>query len=699
MFHSLSFELQFASTGRVFARDIEFRAGLNAIIGPNESGKSLILEMMRVAIFGTGALRGAASDFESFKLEAIFSVKGERLKVYRDQKGAKLSSGNVVLATGTTAVNGKLIDIFGFGLPVFDVACAVNQGDVERLSTMTPTERRRMVDSVVGISALEKLAQWAGSEALLVTKRAEGMSAALRKPVEPVEPEGYQAGWDWQAAVTKAVEEERNYVEADVFLSVTHEPPTLPVCEVSEPAAELLPKAQAQDRMQSDIARLRAELVGLKEIRVVPANELDRLEREVKAWNEYQKAQTWLRNNAPPPIPLADCLDALKLIEQHLKAETHEREVETLKRQISEAEKHALTCPSCEHEFFLDQNRVENLRKRLGELHQSKPPHPPTKPLHSSQQLARWVTDWSRYDLKAAEAATLVRAVPDPKVTEADLRILWANHDLLQRRETLTTQLNNLLAQTSDIDWGLRYRKRLAYEQALTDYTKSLEKYKAWLVQRDEMKDRLVQLGDAPKRAHETRAKAEQARFFEHNQKVFLEMLGNYTKGCDEVIALTNEAAQFRATQVVFKDLRVKVKQYLLPSLNAVASTILRGMTGGQRNKIVVDDNFDIAVDDQPIRTLSGSGKACANLALRIALGQVLTNKTFSVLLADEIDAAMDEFRAEQTALTLRTMADCVSQIILVSHKSVDADYYIDLGDGDVQASGLEDDYGDSAAA
>jgi hypothetical protein len=46
-----------------------------------------------------------------------------------------------------------------------------------------------------------------------------------------------------------------------------------------------------------------------------------------------------------------------------------------------------------------------------------------------------------------------------------------------------------------------------------------------------------------------------------------------------------------------------------------------------ERQSIVVDEEFDVTVDGQALDTLSGSGKAVANLALRLGLGQVLTNR------------------------------------------------------------------------
>jgi DNA repair exonuclease SbcCD ATPase subunit len=86
-------------------------------------------------------------------------------------------------------------------------------------------------------------------------------------------------------------------------------------------------------------------------------------------------------------------------------------------------------------------------------------------------------------------------------------------------------------------------------------------------------------------------------------------------------------------------------------------------------------------VDNQELETLSGSGKAVANLSIRIALGQVLTNRVVSLMLADEIDASMDDFRAEKTADVLQMLVERVSQVLLVSHKTVDAPHYVRLGD------------------
>ncbi len=84
--------------------------------------------------------------------------------------------------------------------------------------------------------------------------------------------------------------------------------------------------------------------------------------------------------------------------------------------------------------------------------------------------------------------------------------------------------------------------------------------------------------------------------------------------------------------------------------------------------------------DGQRLDTLSGSGKAVANLALRLGLGQVLTNNVLSLFVGDEIDASMDDDRAGDLHNCIQGLAGKISQIIHISHKpGVEADWSLTL--------------------
>lgn len=147
----------------------------------------------------------------------------------------------------------------------------------------------------------------------------------------------------------------------------------------------------------------------------------------------------------------------------------------------------------------------------------------------------------------------------------------------------------------------------------------------------------------------------------------------------EQVTTLEDEIDNLDKAIVGAKDLKIQIKSYFVPQLNKAAAVYLSQMTDGGRSSVVITENFDITIDGQPLEALSGSTKAVANLAIRLALGQTLTNTVFSVLVGDEIDAAMDQERSEYTMQCLRNLTGRVGQIIIISHKKLKADHYVEL--------------------
>ena len=49
-------------------KTLQFGRGLTAITGPNEAGKSFVIEMMRYAFFGSAALRGVGEDYNNLSV-------------------------------------------------------------------------------------------------------------------------------------------------------------------------------------------------------------------------------------------------------------------------------------------------------------------------------------------------------------------------------------------------------------------------------------------------------------------------------------------------------------------------------------------------------------------------------------------------------------------------------------------------------
>ena len=121
------------------------------------------------------------------------------------------------------------------------------------------------------------------------------------------------------------------------------------------------------------------------------------------------------------------------------------------------------------------------------------------------------------------------------------------------------------------------------------------------------------------------------------------------------------------------------VKSSIIPSLSKISSDVVSEISNCKIKKIEIEDDFTIKADGKEICLLSGGEEAIVNLAIRLALSSVLTRKALSVFIGDEIDQSMDEEHAKNTADILRRLTNQIAQVILITHKDVDGDNYIDI--------------------
>ena len=127
---------------------------------------------------------------------------------------------------------------------------------------------------------------------------------------------------------------------------------------------------------------------------------------------------------------------------------------------------------------------------------------------------------------------------------------------------------------------------------------------------------------------------------------------------------------------VSFKE---KIKTYVIPSLERVASSLIYEMSNGELSCFKISDDFDITLDGKRTILLSGSEKALANIALRIALGRVLTKGVLNIFIADEIDAAMSIERSELVYESLRKLKGKLKQVVVITHKDIIGELEIEI--------------------
>jgi DNA repair protein SbcC/Rad50 len=120
-------------------------------------------------------------------------------------------------------------------------------------------------------------------------------------------------------------------------------------------------------------------------------------------------------------------------------------------------------------------------------------------------------------------------------------------------------------------------------------------------------------------------------------------------------------------------DLRTELNATLRPDLSDLASGFLRDLTHGRYTELELDEDYAATLldDGDPKSVISGGEEDIANLALRLAISQMIAERAgqpLSLLILDEIFGSLDEDRRVAVVDLLRSLADRFPQVILITH-------------------------------
>jgi exonuclease SbcC len=120
-------------------------------------------------------------------------------------------------------------------------------------------------------------------------------------------------------------------------------------------------------------------------------------------------------------------------------------------------------------------------------------------------------------------------------------------------------------------------------------------------------------------------------------------------------------------------DLRDELNATLRPDLSELASAFLRDLTNARYTDLELDEDYSATLldDGDPKAVISGGEEDVANLALRLAISQMIAERAgqpLSLLILDEIFGSLDEDRRGAVIDLLRSLADRFPQVILITH-------------------------------
>jgi exonuclease SbcC len=140
-----------------------------------------------------------------------------------------------------------------------------------------------------------------------------------------------------------------------------------------------------------------------------------------------------------------------------------------------------------------------------------------------------------------------------------------------------------------------------------------------------------------------------------------------------EAAATSRDLALHQELDRALSDLRGELNAGLRPDLSDLASGFLRDLTNGRYTELELDEDYVASLldDGDPKSVISGGEEDIANLALRLAISQMIAERAgqpLSLLVLDEIFGSLDEDRRHAVVDLLRSLADRFPQVILITH-------------------------------
>jgi len=630
MIKHLTGRVTFTATGATIVVNFQPQTGITAVVGPNGSGKTFTAsEAARYLLFGSAALRGKMADYAILDLTGEVTIRGRDYHIVRTAKEQSISD-TEKLAVGADAVNKKVIELLGYGLDVFDVCNASMQGDTALFGKMKPTARKAMIDQILGVMDVQAVEKACRDESNALKREAEAMTKLMRAPGdEPKMPFCYISAETARANLQEAREIVAEAQRLQRLIAPLHAP-AMP--EATRPLELVVQQCEfhERDRLADEAERERLKRIERPELSI------DKINRGMEVYALVAETE----RRGPRPVETVEAVDSMLAVWDQIDA-------------LNKIADQEVECPKCSHKF-----------RTRGELPEA--PEPDRAWLmEERRRIERWaepLASWTDEDPIVNPDAGRELLAHHKAADAAEERLRWPSMD--DRSEALAKMRRDFAA------WELFETQDKAYRQGV-----------AANAQHQAALDALGTVPDSIALDHMSDALRD-AEAYERDHARWQEDVKAFVKLTADIDARRRASEDFKAGALGLADARATLKAYLAPTLSKVASSLIFDMTNGKLSSIVVDEDMDITVDRQRIETLSGAGATVANIALRIALGQILVGKAFPVFIGDEMDGDLDAERRQSTIQAMVSLKDHLSQIILITHRGVDvADHIIDLGD------------------
>ena len=656
---------------------IDFPDGVTGVVGLNGVGKSTIFEAIAWVLYGPVAARTSADQIkrqgslttDPCRVEIEFIFEDKNYRIVREMKGKNLT------ASATATVNGKIaatsaesVTIFtqkklGMDFKSFFTSIFAKQKELNALSTMIASERRPLILRMLGIDSLDEVVKEINSD-----KREK--DNLLNRLNQSLLDENGKEKIDIFKEEIKNFEKQREEFDKIIkkskekILSLKKELKILEnrylnskkdyekINEKKETLAEKKTLFESKKRFQEEIKSLKEKISERQKL----------IDKEKKKLDSFKDLNMDIRSTEKRLNEIDTKIEkSVRKIEQKKTlSERIKKDIDDIELKQKNIEKLGpdAKCPTCErvlssqHDVLLKKFDIQKkkFQKELVTFSNEIKKEQENKDKSSREQQAlQKKISYLQNQLREKERinATVINISAELKREKAEM-------------ENKDKELKKIGALTFDLKQFETTKKQV--EVLYKKYQSSLEVL-------GEKKDDLASLNlDLEKKEGEKKLIFQDIK----NLKDKVSQIKEFKKQIKDEKKTVHYLGMLSEIMTSF---RTNLISRIRPTLSSYSSDFFERLTNGKYTELELDENYNLLVYDSgnaySIERFSGGEEDLANLCLRLAISEVITERAggvFNFIILDEIFGSQDMYRRQNIMKALNGLSSKFRQIFLITH-------------------------------
>jgi len=656
---------------------LEFPDGVTGVIGLNGAGKSTIFEAIAWVLYGSVAARTSVDEIrrinvissESCRVELDFVFEGDTYRIVREMSGKSLTTSATVTVNGKIAATGADIvskyiqKKLSMDFKSFFTSIFAKQKELNTLSTMVSSERRPLILRMLGIDSLDEVIKEIKSDKREKENFIEKISQDL------TDKNGKDKIEVYKEEINKFDREKK---ENEGLIKKSKE-------ELSSISKQLVILEKNCIKTKDNFEKINNKKEELSE-KKIQFEEKEKISEELKELNnkisERKKLIDQQKKNFDKFIKVdSDIIASEKRINE-LK-----NKIEELIKKIEQKKTIVDRLNNDIKDFSLKKQKIEQIGPNA---------KCPTCERVLADQYKNLIENYDADILKKEkEIELLINQIKDLKKEKErfsrEEQAFQKKKNYLQvqirEKEKIKTTIQNINTEIDKETIELKNKeKRFNVLKPITFdkkefmlVTKQVDEFfklfKGALEERDSKKDEVNSLKIAIERKESDRKLISQK--IQNLKEKISELEDSKIKIKEEKIVVQH----LGMLSEVMSNFRTNLISRIRPTLSSYSSDFFDKLTDGKYRELELDENYNLLVFDNGvyygIQRFSGGEEDLANLCLRLAISEVITERAggvFNFIILDEIFGSQDMFRRQNIMKALNGLSSKFRQIFLITH-------------------------------